>query len=306
MGKKIICFIILLLCNLWGTGCAGNTDNNTFAEIENLQIKVPGLQKEYKMIYISDLHIISDVNEVSEEHLQTVQARKASMVNPEGKTADHYWNELADKINEYNADIVLLGGDMIDFMSPSNVACLKEGLERIKSPVMYVRADHDYANWYQKTLSPETVNELSKTIDSNEEIFAKEIGELLVIGINNSTSQISPSAVLKLEDVLHNNKKPVIILTHVPIQSKINYELDKMSKAVWQERSLIWGNNCYYIPDQNTEQFIELIQNRDNNVVAILSGHLHFSYQGEFTPSITQHVFGAAYEGKIAVIHITE
>ena len=303
--KKRICFIILLLCSLWGMGCATNANNNSSEKIENLQIRVSGLQKEYKIIYISDLHIISDVNEVSEEHLQTVQDRKASMVNDEGKTADQYWIELVDEINEYNADIVLLGGDMLDFMSPSNVSCLKEGLERIKSPVMYVRADHDYANWYQETLSLETVNELSKKIDSNEEIFTREIGELLVIGINNSTSQITPSAYLKLEELLHNNKKPVILLTHVPIQSKVNDELDNMSKAVWQDRALIWGNNCYYIPDQNTKQFIELIQNSDSNVMAILSGHLHFSYHGEFTPSITQHVFGAAYEGNIAVIQVS-
>ena len=62
MEKKIICFIIFLLCSLLGMGCATNANNNSSEKIENLQIRVSGLQKEYKIIYNSDLHIISDVN----------------------------------------------------------------------------------------------------------------------------------------------------------------------------------------------------------------------------------------------------
>ncbi len=305
MKKRILCFIMFVICSLFGVGCVGASNDNISEKMENLQIKIPGLQKEYRAIYLCDLHIISDINEVSEDNLATVEARKASMVNLDGESADSYWPKLADKINKYDADIVLLGGDMLDYMSSSNVACLKEGMERIDAPVMYVRADHDYANWYQEDLTQETIDELSKTIDSNEEVFVKEIGELLFIGINNTTSQISASALAKVEDILKNNDKPIIVTTHVPIQSTLNDELDKLSKAVWQDRSLIWGNDCYYVPDQNTSQFIDLIENENSNVVAILSGHLHFPYHGKTTADIMQHVFGAAYEGNIAEIVIS-
>ncbi len=39
---------------------------------------------------------------------------------------------------------------------------------------------------------------------------------------------------------------------HVPLQSMVDTTLAEQSKEVWQDRALIWGEDCYYVPDVNS------------------------------------------------------
>ena len=304
MNKLILTFVMFAMF-LGGMGCVGKTKQEVYANVENVTVTIPKLENTYRFVFLSDLHIIADEQEASEEHKQTVLNRKNSMLNGLGQTADEYWPQLAKKINGYQPDMVFLGGDMLDFMSLSNITCLKKGLDIMESPYMYVRADHDIANWYNQELSQKKIEELGKTIDSNEEIFIHNFKEISILGINNSTSQITSEGLKKIEEFFRANKKPVIVLTHVPLQSIKNDELDKLSKEKWQDRSLIWGKNCYYNPDYNTQRFMELMYNESNNVAAILSGHLHFHYEGRVSNNTFQYVFKPAYEGNIAMITVT-
>lgn len=302
---KLLASIFLLFFTVLMTSCSRVSSKDTATVVNNINVTIPDLEQTYKLVYISDLHIIDDITEVDEEHRGTVQSRKSSMINPKGETAKDYWPTLISEINSHSPDAVLLGGDMIDYMSPSNVACLNEGLKKLSAPVIYVRADHDYANWFDKDITPEAIHSLGQSIDSNAEIMIYSLKEFTILGINNSTSQISPSALTKLNEFFDTNQKPVILLTHVPFASPLNPTLDAKSKEVWQDRSLIWGNDCYYVPDSNTKQAIESIFNPTHNVKAVLTGHLHFSHTGQLTEDITQYLFEPAYLGKMTVITIS-
>ena len=304
MSKRYY-FIFLLLFGLLLISCSRISTDTASSEVNTISLTIPGLTQTYKLVYLSDLHIIDDIMQVDEEHRGTVQSRKTSMVNEAGITARDYWPELVEQINDLSPDIVLLGGDMIDYMSPSNVSCLNEGLSKVTAPVMYVRADHDYANWYDKDLSGETIDTLGKSIDENNEIMIYPLEEITILGINKSTSQISATALDELHSFFDTNEKPVILLTHVPFSSAMDTQLDIKSKEVWQNRSLIWGKNCYYVPDGNTKQAMESIFNSKNRVKAVLAGHLHFPHIGKLTETTTQYIFGPAYSEKITVITVS-
>lgn len=271
-------------------------------QVENVNVQIPGLENEYKFIFMSDLHIIVENEEISEENLETVRGRYNSYVTQDGYPASEMWNYMPALIDEYDADAILLGGDMIDYASSTNVECLKNGVNQFKPEVLYVRADHDYAAWYNN-LESTYINDLHSEIDSNSEVILKEYDDLYIVGINNNTAQISADALGQLKEIFAIGK-PIILLTHVPINSLVDGSLSEKSKGVWQDRNLTWGAGCYYEPDENTKQFLDMIYAEDTPVVEILSGHLHFSWDGNVTEKVHQHVFSPLINGYIGVITV--
>ena len=245
-------------------------------EMESSEVIVPGLEEEYHFLYLADLHIITENDEISPSELNMVQSRKRWSSVSEDITAAEYWSGLPGILDSCNADAVLLGGDMIDFCSTSNAECLKEGLEQLRTPYLYVRADHDSMPYYCEQLTTETCN---------------------------NTGQISRAGLEQIRKIFINGK-PVILLAHVPYDSTLDTSLQEASKAVWQGRALIWGEEAYYHPDDNTMELMELIYAADSPVREIVCGHLHFSWEGYVTEKIYERVFSPAFEKKIGVITV--
>lgn len=272
-------------------------------DTEPVEVIIPGLKEEYHFLCLADLHIIMEDDEISPAELETVQSRKRWSSVSSDITAADYWSSLPEILDSCNADAVLLGGDMLDFCSASNVNCLKEGLERLRTPYLYVRADHDSMPYYCEKLTTEKCNDLHADIDGNEEILCMEFPEICIVGINNNTSQISPAGLEQIRNIFIS-EKPVILLAHVPYDSTLDTSLQEASKAVWQDRALVWGKGCYYQPDADTGEFMELIIGADSPVKEILCGHLHFGWADYVAENVHESVFSPAFEKKIGVITV--
>lgn len=193
---------------------------------------------------------------------------------------------------------------MIDYASKANIESLKNGIDQINVETMYLRADHDYGRSYNPNLTTDYITQLEKSIDENLEVYCKDLGEILIVGIDNSTSQISDEALAKLKEIFTNGK-PIILATHVPLNSKVDNNLAEESKKVWQDRNLTWDETgTTYTADENTKKFLNLLYAENSPVKAVLAGHLHFKHTGKINENITQYVFDASYQGKIGVLHI--
>ena len=274
-------------------------------KIENVHIKVEDIDRPYHFIWVSDLHITIPDDEVAEADKATVQARENEFVNENGiKSHDVWADSLPKLLDEAHADGIFFGGDMIDFCSEATVSCLKNGLDTLQTPYMYIRADHDiYPFWLAEQDLVRSKN-LQDTVCSYEDIMYMEYEKFIILGFNNSTSQLPAQAVEKLTE-LSKKSKPIILLTHVPIHSQVDSSLEEASRAAWSDRDLTWGEAAtYYIPDDNTQKLLDLIYAPDSTVAEVLGGHLHFSWDGKITEKVHEHVFGPAYQGYIGVITI--
>lgn len=273
--------------------------------IDEETIPIEGLQNDYQLCFINDLHIIAPDDEVSTENQETVRQRYEEVFKTStGEHSSELWNKMPAKINELNPDYVILGADMVDYVSKANIEALKNGMEQINQEIMYLRADHDYGRNYNPQLTQDDINQLEKSIDENSEIFCKDLGEILIVGINNSTSQISENALKKLKEIFAK-EKPIILATHVPFNSKVDNTLAEKSKKVWQDRNLTWDQSgTFYTADKNTKEFLNLLYAENSPVKAVLAGHLHFKHTGKINENITQYVFDASYQGKIGILHI--
>lgn len=272
--------------------------------LEEVVVTIPGLTQEYHFLFLSDLHIIVEDERISNEDIETVHSRLLWSSVYEGKSAADYWGELMEILDSCNADAILLGGDMIDFCSPSNVACLKEGLDNTSTPYMYVRADHDYKPYYCEDITEEECDQLHEGIDGDREVQLLELPEVCIVGLGNSTSPLSESALKTMKNMFAKGKT-VILLTHVPYDSEASSDLKEASKQAWQGRSLVWGRgDSYYKTDENTSEFLDILYAKDSPVKEILSGHLHFTWDGNLTENIHQHVFSPAFQKQVGVITV--
>lgn len=302
---RLGCLILLLLL-LFGCGKREffRISKDPIFETENVEVIIPGLETTYTFLYFSDLHIVVNDEYVNQNDKDMIAGRLGWSSGRNGKTAAENWLEYSMEINRMKPDAVLFGGDMVDYCTPSTTQILSEGLEAIEVPWMYVRADHDNGpHWCDKNVNKELCEDLQNGIDENTEMMEMEFPEFIIVGWNNSTAQMTEEQLIEFKRIMGKNK-PIILLTHVPIESQVDQSLNKLSKENWGDRALLWGDGCLYQPNAVTSEFLEILKREDGPVKEVLCGHLHCSWDGMLTRQMHQHVFSPAmygYCGKIIV-----
>ena len=272
---------------------------------ETIEIPIVGLKKDYAFLWIADLHVIAnDLSEVEEKSMNIVKSRiDKTFRNPNnGLTALENWQMMPEVFNKSGADAVLFGGDICDFSTLASIRVLKEGMHKFTIPYMYARADHDISSWWLATRYTKEINELEKSIDGYEPLQVLEFDDLIVVGFNNATSNLSEAGLKRFKEV-YAKRKPIIINTHVPFNSLVDKDYAEMCMSKdSQRRNLSWGKDCFYKPNAYTQEFLDLVCADDSPVVTVLAGHLHFPYHGMLTNKISQHLFVPAFKGNIGVI----
>ncbi len=127
---------------------------------------------------------------------------------------------FAETINSSNPDAIFFGGDMVDFCSEATITKLKEGLSKITVPYLYIRADHD-SRPYWTTHDNAEAKAFQDSVCENDEVFILEYPEFIILGINNSTYQMSEAAVERVKEIA-TLAKPIIVITHVPYNSLVD------------------------------------------------------------------------------------
>lgn len=280
-----------------------NSDDSTF-NITEKTISVSGIEKEYKIAVVNDLHIIAPNAEVSDEYTDLVMERyETMMVDANGIPSSENWYEMAGEINKLDADLVIFAGDMVDYASTTNIECLQHGMNVIDAPILYIRSDHDYSRHYTgDSLSEDEVATLQSTIDGDPGIWEVDMGEFVVVGINKSWKSISDEALNQVENIL-NQEKPIILVTHVPYDSLVDKEFRRESYEVRGIYNL-WGLGDRYVPDENMISLLENVYADDTPIQAVLAGHLHFAYETNLTDNVAEYVFAPSYSGNIGVINV--
>lgn len=309
--KKVYGVAVVMIVGLTMLGgCAAKTEKKVFTTLpveelgfstELLEVDMTGVEEEYHFLYVSDLHIITETGAVAPEQTEEVLQRIENYRQPSGESSAEVWLRLANKLDECNADAILLGGDLVDFACEENVECLKEGLRMIETPVIYVGADHDFRPYYCDGVAEEDIPLYYQEFAGMEETPVLEMEEFSIVGFNNSTSQMTESALKKLEEVIEK-EKPIMLLSHVPFLPQEDESLAELSKQVKGDRVLLWGEECYYRPKGATEELLDILYQENSPIQQVVSGHLHHTWDGMLTEGTGQHVFAHAASGNVGII----
>ena len=274
--------------------------------VEQEAINIEGVEKEYKLFVVNDLHDFVLDDSVSEEKYQIIYDRYNTLFrSATGVHSVDLWNGMSAILDFYQTDGIVFIGDMIDYSSKVNAKLFKDGLENIETPYIYLRADHDLGAWYSNgENSNEEAMELSKSIAEYQEVFVEDYGEFYLVGWNNSTSQLTEEGLETMKKVFAEGK-PIILATHVPLDSIVDDSLYEAAKeADSQGRAKLWGKRCLYKPDNTTQEFLDMVYAEDSPVEAVLAGHLHFKYTVKLTDNITEYVMPPAFSGKITMVTV--
>ncbi len=279
---------------------------------DEVTIAIKGLSREYTIAWVSDLHLVSDhkageaLGDVHAEYLDAIDRRYEGLaVTSDGVHAEDLWPEIVKYLNYNKFDGVIFGGDMMDYCSNSNVAMIKEGLDNLRIPYIYIRADHDYGAYYGGVFFTETqARQLHQTIDGDAISYKFwDDGDFLVLGIDNSTKDM-PDYYLDMVTDVYSRGKPVIMATHVPYDTKVDDTLKELSMQV-RNTIYYWSDESdQYKPNDVTRKYLDMVYDENTVVSQVLAGHLHASWDGMISAQVSQHIFAPAFSGSIGIIHV--
>ncbi len=180
-----------------------------------------------------------------------------------------------------DGDALVMTGDIVDFVSDANLKVIDSVLSGFDKPFISVCGNHEDAKGIPDGFIFSKTKESTQTLD---------LGDLIIFGIDNSRSSVTKEQNEKLLDVLTLNK-PIIIAMHVPVMTDGNKEeLIKYDEYFYLNNSRI---------DGETLKFIEILKNNAEQIIAVFSGHLHFSDESEIAPNLTQFVASQGILGNV-------
>ena len=310
-AKRHALITIIAVLILVNTGCGiefGQTGGKSWEKhITEENIQLDGLEGEYTLLFLTDTHVVVRDSKASGQEAENQDSRYPMFVNEEGISAEEQFPEWVRYANEKKVDAVLLGGDIIDSPSEANLQWLKEQLEALDMPYLYINGNHDWTYpWeYMTDMGRERYLPLLEPFMQGNTAFQRlDLGGLVILGIDDSTNQVDAQALDRYREALMDNR-PVIVMAHVPFMTQ-----SALSKAVeaWNSPVVIGAGNFGGIyPNEESEKFISLTTAADSPVELVLAGHVHFYDRDviEGEKNVLQVVGAAGYQGNAVLIHIT-
>ena len=300
---KSILYALLTAGYLMGCDTGEETASCSFS-IREKTISIPGLENEYTFLYLSDTHVIYLDGSESSQITQNALPRMELFQDGNGVSSSVRFSEWMHYANEQEVDMMLFGGDIIDFPSEANLNLLSENLSALQMPYVYTLGNHDWTYpWdYMTPEGRATYRPLFDPFNhGNPAASITEYEELVILSVDNSSNQIDAEALPIVDEALAIGK-PVIVIAHVPFSTD---SILKKASSVWKSPvSIGMSDKKGIYPDANTLVFQEKILAEDSPVVCVLSGHVHFADESQLNDSVVQIVGGAGYQGEAVLLHM--
>lgn len=278
------------------------------------EITVPGLDREYTFVQVTDLHIACHEPGDSPEAVELADARNGFWSIQAGFFAyDDEGNEnrimpidacelLAEHIRGLDdVDGVFFTGDTVDYPSAANFRRAKRFLDSLGKKCYIVPGNHDAI--------PEDAPDDMRTafydlMGDLPEYFAEELCGFDILGFSDGFVKVTDSQVKFLEDRLAMGR-PVIVLLHAPIYT------DTAREAVYP----FWGYNWMVGDPGKPEEkqtnanfrFRDLLCEHRDQVKAVITGHVHMATGDDRSPAdgeVLQYTSEPAFKGYYRLIRI--
>ncbi len=302
-GRLILMAAVLIFAFPLMVYGAEKEEDYSFHIVEK-NINVPSVKGSYTFLYLTDSHIIKLSGQEDTQVMNNALPRQAVFIDGAGNCSYEKFPEWISYANEADVDMVLLGGDIIDFPSEENLACLTQNLSALNMPYVYTMGNHDWTYpWeYMTPKGRETYRPLFNSFTNNSPAAViTEYEELVVLSVDNSSNQIESAALAKVDEAFSLGK-PVILIMHVPFSTTTL--LQNASKVWGSSVSIDIANEGGIYPNADTLAFEQKVFAEDSPVVCILAGHVHFADEALLSGRIPQIVGDAAYKGEGLLLHI--
>ena len=266
--------------------------------IKEIRIDI-GAKKTFGILHLADNHICFADSRDPEK--KSLLARYRHREFP-------WANMMLSKELQYAQDnglYIVHTGDLIDFISEMNLdyaaAIFSEG-QWITSP-----GNHEFAG-YMGYFGPEVEDDAHKmtSYEKVQEAFPDNfvISSHIINGVNFVSMDDTYYKITQEQwDLFRKEEEkglPIVLLTHIPFYTPELYE--KASEGGAKFSYLLGApSECR---DRTTLDFLEWLKTRPL-LKAVLSSHIHFFHEGQFSTSAMQYVTGCGASGECQKIMFT-
>ena len=338
MKKWLLCLLtVLVLTGCGQTEVIEETESETETMVDKTQevaaeidadilqweensITIPGLQQDYEVWVMSDLHMTLVNEDESDEIIQYAKERAPVFTNEAGVSSDAILSAFVKEANEKQPDLILFGGDILDFPSEANLAFLQENLDALTVPYVFAMGNHDWTFPWEY-MTPEGSEKYRPLFDgylfnhfadvSSMTVLAAmgnsyagliELSDMVVLAIDNSSNQVAAEA-LELVGMAYEKEKPIVLLQHVPFSTE----------NLIAEAAKSWGNPVTLgmqvhggiAPNEASTDLWYKTHDEESPIKAVLAGHIHFPYQEGLSDTTVQLVSDAAFKGSVMQVNLT-
>jgi len=289
-------------------------------------VEIAGIGQEYEIWFLADSHIIMQDGSETAEVTEYAAQRMPGFANEMGVSSDMVFSHFIDEANEKKPDMILFGGDIIDFPSDANVSFLTAELDRLEVPYVFVMGNHDWTfpweymteegsakyrpmlenhmdgNFTDESDKCIAINENVLSLKSNSYFSMVELEDLVILSVDDSSNQVAEEALEGIEEA-YNIGKPIILVQHVPFSTE----------NLIAEAKKSWGNPVTLgmqvhggiAPNGASAELWEKTHDDESLIKVVLAGHVHFPYEEKLSEATLQIVTDAAFKGKAVKLIIT-
>ena len=253
--------------------------------IETTEVHIPDLRKELSLLLITDLHLLLAGGRDTDYARRHAESRVPFFPHSSAILA-----EIERHIAENPPDITLVTGDFIDFPSAENLDALDAFLNGLCKNYLYVIGNHD---WCYPCEVPDDATRgrnhpLFASVCPNPDFQVLDLGEVLLVGVDDSTNQVTRDQIEKTKEVFGRGK-PCVVFLHVPVYAPTMLEA---CMSYWGQPIMIGmpmgklalPTDAFLVPSPETYEFVDLLKDPSSPVAAVFAGHVHFSHKDEIAP----------------------
>ena len=250
---------------------------------ESVIIKIPGIRQAKRFLQISDAHIAKTYPDDSEAE-QTEVTESEKRWNDDGVSALETFHKLIRLVRKEAPDAVLMAGDMIDYYTESNVKCLKELLEDFPTEYLYVCGNHEHGSYSLTLPDVDTMySRLAPLMRNAVSFYVRDFEGFRIVCLDNSAFDITDEQLEKMKAVMAEGV-PILLVMHIPFWTE-DFEKIAWSMLDRDEKTT-----------DNARAFARLIRSEESCVTAVIAGHEHLAWSGEFAPGRMQYVSAPVFE----------
>ena len=268
-------------------------------KLEKTTVRI-GLERPVKLLHVTDSHIaLADGRDDERKH---ALAKRLGSPDKEKYLREHV------AYAEENCDLLVHTGDLMDFVSHANVDFARAVLKNEK--IFFIAGNHDYSQyvgeaWEDNAYRMNSYMQMGYGLGVPMFFNARTVGGVNIVGIDNSYYLFEDWHLWRLKKEAEKGL-PIVLAFHDPLfeQSLYEYHMQHMPNECTylvgcDEEHLLPYSEFRAVqqrPDAPTLRMIEYIKS-EPLIKAILTGHLHFSFESMLTPALPQFVTGGGYDG---------
>lgn len=259
-----------------------------------------GLEKPVKLLHVTDTHLaLADERDDERKH---ALAKRLGDPDKEKYLKEHI------AYAEEHCDLLVHTGDLMDFVSYANVDYAREVVKHEK--FFFIAGNHDYSQyvgeaWEDNAYRMNSYMQMGYGLGVPMFFNNRIVGGVNIVGVDNSYYLFEDWHLWRLQREVKKGL-PVILAFHDPLFEQSLYD-HHMRQNPHEPTYLVGCDEEHLLPysefravqqrpDAPTLRFIDYVKH-EPAIKAILTGHLHFSFESNVAENLPQFVTGGGYEG---------